>query len=223
MTVLKIGGGLAAAIGEQSLRRLCHDIGELAQRHPLVIIPGGGEFADLVRDHDLRFHLSAECSHRLALAAMDQFGLVLGELIPGARTCARPRDAGTQAQHGRAVILAPIAATPGLGALPACWDVTSDSVAVWCAGAARAGRVVLLKAVDGMYREWPPEVSTLDVLTSGRLAELQQAGRCLGVDRYLPIALRLAGVDAWMIAGKTSARLRELLEQGTTEGTHLIA
>ena len=37
-----------------------------------------------------------------------------------------------------------------LDGLPASWDVTSDSIAAWVAPQAGAGRLVLVKAVDGL-------------------------------------------------------------------------
>ena len=42
-----------------------------------------------------------------------------------------------------------------LDALPASWGVTSDSIAAWVAGEVGAGRLVLVKGVDGLFAEWP--------------------------------------------------------------------
>ena len=50
-------------------------------------MPGGGEFADAVRDHDHRFGLRPQTAHRMAILAMDQFGWALADLIPGAVRC----------------------------------------------------------------------------------------------------------------------------------------
>ena len=38
-----------------------------------------------------------------------------------------------------------------LDALPASWQVTSDSIAAWVADQAGAGRLVLVKEVDGLF------------------------------------------------------------------------
>ena len=40
-----------------------------------------------------------------------------------------------------------------LDALPASWQVTSDSIAAWVADQAGAGRLVLVKEVDGLFAE----------------------------------------------------------------------
>ena len=52
LTVVKVGGGLAREAGDDALRALCTAIAEAGARHPLLVVPGGGEFADAVRAHD---------------------------------------------------------------------------------------------------------------------------------------------------------------------------
>jgi 5-(aminomethyl)-3-furanmethanol phosphate kinase len=182
LTVVKVGGG----VGAHALPALCRTLGELGERHPLLVVPGGAGFADAVREADRRFGLRAETAHRMAILGMEQFGWLLSDLIPGAerRTELAPVDAG------RATVLLP-AALP-LDALPASWDVTSDSIAAWVAGQVGAGRLVLVKA--------------------------ELAG---GVDAYLPTLLADAGFETWVIGGRDPARLVELLETGATVGTRI--
>ena len=74
--------------GDDALRALCAALGELGERHPLLVVPGGAGFADAVRDADRRFGLRAATSHRMAILGMEQFGWLLSDLIPGAVRCA---------------------------------------------------------------------------------------------------------------------------------------
>jgi aspartokinase-like uncharacterized kinase len=97
--------------------------------------------------------------------------------------------------------------------------VTSDSIAAWVAGAAGAGRLVLVKPVAGLYRTWPPTGEPMARLTVDELAALKPEG----VDEHLPTALRGAGVETWVIGGREPARLAELLEEGRTTGTVVTA
>ena len=78
---------------------------------------------------------------------------------------------------------------------------------------------MLVKPVEGLYRDWPPEGRPIARLRVDELAELRAAGRAAGVDGHLPEALRAAGVEAWVIDGREPARLVALLEHGRTEGT----
>ena len=218
LTVVKVGGGLAREAGDGALRTLCRAIGDAGARHPLLVVPGGAGFADAVREHDSRFALRAATAHRMAILAMDQFGWLLSDLIPGAVRCTDLEAAQTAAAHGGTPILLPAALLAG-DPLPASWAVTSDSIAAWVAGAGHAARLALLKPVAGLYRDWPADGEPLARLSVGELAELRAAGLAAGVDQHLPEALRAAGVEAWVLDGREPARLVTLLEHGSTDGT----
>jgi 5-(aminomethyl)-3-furanmethanol phosphate kinase len=216
LTVVKVGGGLGRGAGDDALRALCLLLGELGERHPLLVVPGGAGFADAVRDHDRRFGLRGTTSHRMAILGMEQFGWLLSDLIPGAQRCADLARAGGLAD-GRTTVLLP--ARLALEGLPASWEVTSDSIAAWVAGQVRADRLVLLKEVDGLFAEWPARGQPLARLTVAELAALRPGG----VDAYLPTALERARFETWVIGGRVPERLVELFEGGTTVGTRIAA
>lgn len=218
LTVVKVGGGLGRGAGDDALRALCRVLGDLGERHPLVVVPGGAGFADAVRDADRRFGLCATTAHHMAVLGMEQFGWLLGDLIPGAGRCTDL--AGTRrAEAGHAVVLLP-AGLP-LEELPASWQVTSDSIAAWVAGRVGAGRLVLVKAVEGLFAQWPPSGEPLARLTVSELATLRAAGRAAGVDEHLPDALEGARFETWVIGGRDPQRLAELLDRGATVGTRI--
>jgi aspartokinase-like uncharacterized kinase len=211
LTVVKVGGGLGRGAGDDALRALCKTLGELGERYPLLVVPGGAGFAGAVREADRRFGLRAATSHRMAILGMEQFGWLLSELIPGAVRCADL----SRAAAGRTTVLLPAALS--LDTLPASWDVTSDSIAAWVAGQAGAGRLVLVKDVDGLFADWPARGEPLARLTVAELAGLQAGG----VDTYLPTALAGARFETWVIGGRDPERVVELLERGATVGTRI--
>jgi 5-(aminomethyl)-3-furanmethanol phosphate kinase len=216
LTVVKVGGGLGRDAGEDALRALCRILGELGERHALLVVPGGGRFADAVREADRRFGVRATTSHRMAILGMEQFGWLLSDLIPGAERCADLARAGGLAV-GRTTVLLP--ARLALDALPASWQVTSDSIAAWVAGQVGADRLVLLKGVDGLFAEWPARGQPLARLTVAELAALRPGG----VDAYLPTALERASFETWVIGGRDPERVVKLFESGTTVGTWIAA
>jgi aspartokinase-like uncharacterized kinase len=206
--VVKIGGGLLRAEGLGGLRRACAETTDIAASRPVLVLPGGGPFADAVRALDVQVGLSDEVAHALALRAMDQLGLVLASLMPRAELLAclvAPRA------------LAMVEAAAAFGDrpdVPASWAVTSDSLAVLAADAIGAEEVILLKPVGGVSSRWPsddpppqvmtagdppPQVMTagdppLPVITASELQALQARGGGRAVDAYLPEAVRRTGV-----------------------------
>ncbi len=214
LSVVKVGGGLGRGAGDEALRALCRVLGELGERHPLLVVPGGAWFADAVREADRRFALPAATSHHMAVLGMEQFGWLLGELIPSAVRCtdlARARHIGV----GRTAVLLPAALA--LRSLPASWQVTSDSIAAWVAVRAGAGRLVLVKEVDGLFAQWPAQGEPLARMTARELGALAPAG----VDEHLPTVLQEASFETWVISGRDPERLVELLEHGATVGTRI--
>ena len=186
--VIKIGGGLLRDEGLQGLRRACAEASEIAASRPVLVVPGGGPFADAVRAVDEQVGLDDATAHALALQAMDQLGLLLRPLLPAAELLTdlvAPRALGLL-QAARAFANRP--------EVPESWTVTSDSLAVLAAAAIGADEAVLLKRVDGVLARWPSDEPPLPALTVDDLQALQARGGGRAVDPYLPEAVRRTGV-----------------------------
>jgi len=132
VTVVKVGGSLAPHAGKiiPALR---------SASRPLLIVPGGGAFADAVRQSVAG--TDADAAHWMACAAMDQYGWTLAAMGMGTTTrIACPRYP---------CILLPYCALHRYDPLPHSWDVTSDTIAAWVAGRL-GGDLLVLKSVDGI-------------------------------------------------------------------------
>ena len=188
--VVKIGGGLLRDEGRDGLRRACTEVNEIATRRPVLVVPGGGPFADAVRSVDAQVGLDEAVAHLLALRAMDQLGAMLAPLLPTAArvTTLVPPDSLSL------LVVAP--AFAGRADIPPSWTVTSDSLAVLAAGAIGAEETVLLKPVPGVFARWPSDEPEVSTLTADELQALQDAGGGRAVDPYLPVAVRHTGVTA---------------------------
>jgi 5-(aminomethyl)-3-furanmethanol phosphate kinase len=207
--VLKVGGSLSRGAG---LEALCAEICRLGKRYRLLIVPGGGTFADQVRAMYRRYSLSETAAHRMALLAMDQYGYLLNQLIDESSLADNFDSVNQIANMGRVAILLCSALINHADPLPHSWEVTSDSIAAWVARQTQCRRLVLLKDVDGL-------------LTADRLiAELtvnQLTGHTGGVDKYLPHVLADSNLETWVINGMRPERLSELLETSRTTGTRI--
>ena len=144
--VVKVGGGLLGIPG--ALQDVCATIGVLGRREAVVVVPGGGPLADLVRDLDRTVGLSVDAAHWMAILAMDQYAHLLAERIEGATLVEEPGGISATLGVGRVAVLAPSRWLRAADPLPHSWDATSDSVAAFIAGALDAKRLVLVKPAE---------------------------------------------------------------------------
>ena len=145
--MVKVGGGLCATPG--ALDVVGRALAEAGRRHRLLVVPGGGPFADAVRAFDRREGLSADAAHWMAILAMDQYAYVLVERIPGAVLVEEPGTIGAALGGTGVAVLAPSRWLRAADVLPHDWGATSDSAAAFVAGALDAERLVLIKPEGG--------------------------------------------------------------------------
>jgi aspartokinase-like uncharacterized kinase len=145
ITVIKVGGGLSDI--PSALDRVCAAISDAGRHRKILVVPGGGPFADRVREFDRSAGLSPDAAHWMAILAMDQYAYVLVDRISGAVLVEGP-GAILEALNRRGVaVLAPSRWMRSADVLPHSWEVTSDSIAAFVAGAVDAARLVLIKPV----------------------------------------------------------------------------
>jgi aspartokinase-like uncharacterized kinase len=213
--VIKVGGSLSR---ETRLVELCRQLAELGRQHRLLIVPGGGEFADTVRSCDRRYRLTATTAHWMAILAMDQYGLLLSDLIPEGVPVTSLATAVEIAQIGRVPVLLPFQLLWEADPLPHSWRVTSDSISVWVAESVEPAHLILLKDVDGLFNSVPTQKA--DAVPVEEIT-LDQLADCGGVDRCFASVLSGSRLDVWVINGKYPERLAQLLTEGQTKGTHV--
>lgn len=151
LTVLKLGGAICR--DPAALRLALDAIGRVAAQRPLLVVPGGGAFADQVRRAQREDGFSDDAAHWMAILAMDQVAHLIADQLAGAKIVTRPADALAAHAAGTIPVLAPYAWIHAIDALPHSWDVTSDSIAAVVAGDLAARELILLKPVDGSLDE----------------------------------------------------------------------
>jgi aspartokinase-like uncharacterized kinase len=139
--VVKIGGSLVET------GRLREILGIVARaERPTVIVPGGGPFADAVRNAQAELGFSDEAAHDMAILAMQQTALLMQEIAPklvAAETLAAMRRAWGER---RVAVWMPAKLCERDKRIPRDWSITSDGLAARLAE--RLGRVpvVLVKS-----------------------------------------------------------------------------
>ncbi len=208
--VIKIGGSLSRGTG---LKALCQEITRLGRHYRLLIVPGGGEFADQVRESCKRHLLNDTTAHYMALLAMDQYGYMLNQLIVGSSLIADAHSIGKVIETGQAAVLQPSSMAKRTYTLPHSWQVTSDSIAAWVSWEVNCPRLVLLKDVDGLLG--------FDKKLIAKMTVNELAGHAGGVDEYLARFLASIQLEIWIINGLYPKRLSELLGVNHTIGTRI--
>lgn len=141
LTVVKLGGSLIDAAELRSC------LGAVAERlRPCLVVPGGGPFADAVRAAQARLGVDDLAAHRMAILAMQQYGLLLQALEPRLRLVERAAEIAALVHERAAGVWLPWAMAGRDGSIPASWDVTSDSLALILATRLGAARLLLVKA-----------------------------------------------------------------------------
>jgi hypothetical protein len=129
--IVKVGGSLYNQIPDIAPILIASD-------RPLFLIPGGGPFADLVR----QVRVNNDAAHWMAIAAMEQYGWFISSF--GILTTDRIAVPLTT------TLLLPYRCLRLTDILPHTWDVTSDTIAAWVAGTLHLD-LLLLKSIDGIF------------------------------------------------------------------------
>jgi probable H4MPT-linked C1 transfer pathway protein len=166
--VVKIGGALLAQ--PECLDRVLAIVASASSQRRLVIVPGGGPFAEGVRTVDRELGLSDEAAHWMAVLGMDQYAHLLADRLDGGVVVTSAAEMTSSLCGSRVPVLAPSRWLRDVDPLPHSWEVTSDSIAAWIAGTIGARCLLLVKpsgvsgrqdAVDPYFsRALPKNMST---------------------------------------------------------------
>jgi dihydroneopterin aldolase len=195
-TIVKFGGSLAASpLREAWLAAF------LAARVPLILVPGGGPFAQAVRAAQKSIGFSDDVAHRLALLAMEQFAHVLAAFSATFVLCGSILAMDEASRLGRIPVWLPSAMVLGAPEIPVSWAMTSDSLSAWFAAAYGARRLLLIKSCDPM-----PPLSTERLAAEGI------------VDPLFPSFASRCGADIWLAGPAAVRSAAALLHQGGMPG-----
>jgi aspartokinase-like uncharacterized kinase len=198
-TVVKLGGSLA--LYPEKLRALCVKLSEISKAHRLIVVPGGGEFADAVRCLDERFSLSCSASHRMAILGMDQYGLLLSDLMANSVTVSKLEEIKYFLDSNGLPVFLPSNLMLREDPLESSWDVTSDSIAVYIAWRLKVPKVLLVTDVDGIYNSDPKKNADAKLIKNLSASALLAMNKRTSVDEALPKLLLKTPIDCFVVNG----------------------
>jgi 5-(aminomethyl)-3-furanmethanol phosphate kinase len=196
VTIVKLGGSLAYTPHTAAwLEALA------AWGGPLILVPGGGPFADCVRTAQAAMGFNDKAAHRMALNAMAQFGIALAAYSDAFTLAASRDELDSALSVGEIPVWLPEKMVLGASDVPACWEVTSDSLAAWLAWTYGARRLLLIKASD--------------LATPGSARDLAADNI---VDPLFPRFVAQSDAEVWLAGPASLAGAASILQRGGIPG-----
>jgi aspartokinase-like uncharacterized kinase len=199
--IIKAGGSLQKG---SNLADLCLALGSIGKKQRIIIIPGGGIFADSVRNCTRDFNINQDISHWMAILAMNQYGYLLASLIPGSICMEDIEEAKNCADNYQPVVFLPYRLINAEDPLPHSWDATSDSIAAWIAGYVDSKRLILLKSKN-LYQTDKPDQDYKNPVDLDYLKKTDL------VDPMFYSVMKKLSLDLWIINGNFTEQLIGLL------------
>lgn len=190
--VVKLGGSL---LRNEHLRAWLAVLAEHGAGR-VVIVPGGGPFADAARAMQTQWGLDDVHAHNMAVLGMAQTAQVLHGLCPVVQMAGDATALRGILQRAGIALWQPLDLLRDRADALTSWEVTSDSLALWLARRIDAARVVLVKSCA------IPQTSDLKMLAEMGI-----------VDRQFPqSASNFPGTITLLACDRLQALRRALLE-----------
>ncbi len=218
--VIKVGGSLAEK--PKVLYALGKELSHLAKKHQFTVVPGGGKFADAVRELDAKLSLPAAVSHKMAVLAMDQYGLLLAQVIPESSSCVSLRTAVEFSKEGRVPIFLPSKLLSRSDPFEPSWDVTSDSITAYIAFKLKAEKAIFVTDVDGILTNDPKKEKDAELISEISVEKLLKLKERTSVDKFLPVFLSKNPLDCYIVNGKHPERVTAVFSGQTTVATRIL-
>ncbi len=213
--VIKIGGSV---LKQNSIKKLGKTLDNLIKDFSFVIIPGGGDYANLVRRDYTDYQLSEDTVHWMAILGENILGFLLLEYSIFGVPVFTIDEIHKALDDFRIPVLMPFRYLFEHDPLEHSWEITSDSIASYFASVLKVNQLILLKDVDGIYshdpkdpsKDQPEFISNLS-LNNTDFSNLQSC-----IDVSLPVLLKKYRQTCYIINGLYPDRLYKLLHHEQT-------
>jgi 5-(aminomethyl)-3-furanmethanol phosphate kinase len=144
MIVIKLGGSLTVS---GKLKACLDKIERAYQGRAVVIVPGGGEFAEQVRQSQRQWQFDDRTAHQMAILAMQQMALLFKALKPSFKLVFSADEISHKMNPKHALVWSPNVNELDEAGIPSSWEMTSDSLSAWLAKTLSADELILVKSV----------------------------------------------------------------------------
>jgi len=142
--IVKVGGSL---YNTPELHHWLVALADYSSQQAIVLVPGGGPFADQVRTAQKLHHFDDGTAHHMAILAMKQFGLLISALMPSCQTV-HTHDIPDKPFS----VWLPDDELLSEPSLLKNWDISSDSIALLLATKLKAEQLLIIKRTSSHTR-----------------------------------------------------------------------
>jgi len=211
--VFKIGGKILE--NSNNIESTFSQLAQLFEKEILqkiIIIPGGGSFANFVRSLDEVLHIGDDLAHWIAIYSMNYNGIMLNRKYPDLENIEKLKTF----QNAKQIfcIFLPYSFLREDDTLPHNWDVTSDSIALYVANKLKLSQCFLIKNIDGIFnidKELIKSISTFkynELKSSNQLANIieddSNVKKSKPIDPYLLKLIEKYKTPCYILNGRSN-------------------
>jgi len=214
-TIIKLGGSITERGTLKQIIQLGKTLSSLFDhRQDFAIVPGGGLFAEFVRETQEKYGLDDEQAHWMAIQAMEQHATLLMKFIPNSYLHDFSSKEFDSLTFDKLPILRVMKYMRTESDLEKTWNSTSDAIATEIALKIKAKKIVFLKDIDGI-------VAKDKLVKKITIQELLELKTC-PLDNNTPRILLKKNIKAYVINGLIHERIENLLEGKEIIGTEIV-
>jgi len=183
----------------------------------IIIIPGGGSYADFIRSIDKKLVLGDDLAHWMAIFSMDYNGKKLNDIFPDLE-CINDFKKIQRVSNIFCIFL-PNNYLRKKDELPHSWDVTSDSIAIYIANKLNLNECYLIKDVEGIYNKNNEVIKKISTI---QYRELKKSGKLAKIGLNQDNIKKSKPVDSYLLTLIDKYKISCILLNGTLQNSSIL-
>ena len=175
-----------------------------------IIITGGGEFANLIREYDSKYKFSDDVSHKTAIESMGILSELLNDKVESCKLAYDLNECDEILKNGFTPILIVSEILSKNNPFESSWNITSDSISAYFANLLKA-KLLIATNVEGIYNRNPNEKGSklISEIDAKQLLTFKESS----IDLELPSLLLKFGTDCYVVNGKHPERVISIIDE----------
>ena len=193
--IFKIGGRILE--NSKNIASIISQLTKLYEENILqkiILIPGGGSYANLIRKIDEELKLGEDLAHWMAIYSMNYNGLELHRKFPGLECTENLKE--IQDTNKIFCIFLPYNYLRNNDTLPHSWDITSDSITLYIADQLQFNKCFLIKDIEGIYNI---DEELIKLITTFQYIGLKESKKLAKIGLDQPTVKKSKPIDSYLL------------------------